>query len=90
ALIQQGAINILFQGIPPLGCSLAVLPLLNPDSIDMDDNGCLTLYNKFSQNHNLLLQQTVEQLSIKYPGVSLVYADYYKIALSILNNAAKN
>ncbi|KAH9288279.1 hypothetical protein KI387_032396, partial [Taxus chinensis] len=88
--LEQGAKNILVQGIPPLGCSPAVLTLLNPNTIDKDDNGCLTSYNKISQNQNLLLQQTVQQLSIKYPGVSLVYADYYKIALSILNNAAKN
>ncbi|KAH9288358.1 hypothetical protein KI387_032475, partial [Taxus chinensis] len=90
ALIQQGAKNILVQGIPPLGCSPAVLTLLNPRSSDLDDNGCLRSYNQLSQNQNSLLQQTVQELSTKYPKVALVYADYYNIAMNILNNPSKN
>ncbi|GLJ52398.1 hypothetical protein SUGI_1114490 [Cryptomeria japonica] len=89
ALIQQGAENIIVQGIPPLGCSPLILTL-QQNSTDFDENGCLQSYNQISQNHNSLLQIAIEQLNDKYSTANIVYSDYYNIALDILKNAAKN
>eukprot|EP01018_Ginkgo_biloba_P007563 Gb_11097 [translate_table: standard] len=86
-LIEAGARKILVQGIPPIGCSPAFLTL-RPSSnrADYDANGCLKSYNQFSQNHNSLLQRTLQQLRDQHPEVALVYADYYAMALDILTN----
>ncbi|GLJ47214.1 hypothetical protein SUGI_0996570 [Cryptomeria japonica] len=88
-LIQEGAKNILVQGIPPLGCSPAILTLRQFISDDFDENGCLISYNQISENQNSLLQRTIRRLNNKYSGVNLVYADYYHIALNILKGAKK-
>jgi len=74
------------QGIPPLGCSPSILTVRSsPIPEDYDENRCLISYNQLSQNHNALLQETLKQLRMEYPQVTLVYGDYYNIALEIFN-----
>eukprot|EP00253_Pinus_taeda_P033086 PITA_33086 len=88
-LIENGAQYIFVQGIPPLGCSPSILTVRSSlIKEDYDENSCLISYNQLSQNHNTLLQETLQQLRVQYPDVTLVYGDYYNIALEILKNHA--
>jgi hypothetical protein len=86
-LIENGAQYIFVKGIPLLGCSPSILTIQSSlIKEDYDENNCLISYNQLSQNHNALLQETLKQLRIQYPQVTLVYGYYYNIAFEILNN----
>lgn len=80
ALIQLGAKTVYVPGVFPLGCSPRHLFLFHGVSSAGDYDpatGCLRWLNDLTALHNSLLRAKLAQLRRDYPGVSLVYVDYY-------------
>ncbi|KAF9588708.1 hypothetical protein IFM89_014584 [Coptis chinensis] len=83
-LIDEGAVTLMVPGNLPIGCSpsyLTVLQSQNKD--DYDTNGCLSWLNEFSQFHNQLLQNELNRLREVHPHATIIYADYYKVAIEL-------
>ncbi|GLJ06708.1 hypothetical protein SUGI_0045820 [Cryptomeria japonica] len=76
-----GARKILIQNNLPIGCSPSYLSTKDGEK---DSSGCLKDYNEFSEKSNKLLKQMVKRLQQKNPRVSIVFADYYNAALTII------
>ncbi|GJN06430.1 hypothetical protein PR202_ga24159 [Eleusine coracana subsp. coracana] len=77
-LIGLGAVEVVVPGVLPIGCFplyLTLYPSSNKD--DYDEIGCLKSFNDLSSYHNELLKTAVSRLQTKYPGVRLMYADFY-------------
>ncbi|TVU22861.1 hypothetical protein EJB05_32582 [Eragrostis curvula] len=77
-LIGLGAADVVVPGVLPIGCFplyLTLYPSSNKD--DYDDTGCLKSYNDLSSFHNDALKTAVSGLQTKYPGVRIMYADFY-------------
>lgn len=51
--------------------------------------GCLMRLNDLSQYHNWLLQETVRRMRGKYPGTTIVYADYHKPVARLIRRPGK-
>ncbi|GLJ38026.1 hypothetical protein SUGI_0774200 [Cryptomeria japonica] len=86
-IIEGGAKKILIQNNLPIGCSPSYLSVIDDE---LDDMGCLKYYNEFSQRSNMILKQMVDALQRKHPDVSIVFADYYNAAISILKDPWSN
>ncbi|KAK6230284.1 hypothetical protein QUC31_001802 [Theobroma cacao] len=82
-LIELGAVTFLVPGNLPIGCSPAYLTYFQgSDKGEYDPlTGCLTWLNQFSEYHNELLQQELDQIRELHPHVNIIYADYYNIAM---------
>ncbi|KAF9612176.1 hypothetical protein IFM89_038364 [Coptis chinensis] len=83
-LIDEGAVTLMVPGNLPIGCSpsyLTVLQSQNKD--DYDTNGCLSWLNEFSQFHNQLLQNELNRLREVHPHATIIYADYYNVAIEL-------
>ncbi|KAJ6934598.1 acetylajmalan esterase-like [Populus alba x Populus x berolinensis] len=59
------------------------------ESNTLDKYGCVKEYNDFFNYHNDLLQAKLEKLRKKYPGVSIVYGDYYTAMQFVMDNYKK-
>ncbi|KAF9612173.1 hypothetical protein IFM89_038361 [Coptis chinensis] len=84
ALIDEGAVTLMVPGNLPIGCSpsyLTVLESKNKD--DYDANGCLSWLNEFSQFHNQLLQSELNRLREAHPHATIIFADYYNVAMEL-------
>jgi hypothetical protein len=51
--------------------------------------GCLNVYNKLGMQHNLLLQEALETLRDRYPGVTIVYGDLFSPMMERVESPAK-
>lgn len=63
----------------PSGCTpviLDIFPEPNPSGYD-NKTGCMLRYNELGQHHNTLLQESLQQIRAKNPGVRLIYADFF-------------
>ncbi|KAI3817494.1 hypothetical protein L1987_11286 [Smallanthus sonchifolius] len=86
-LIQNGAKNIVVQGLPPVGC----LPLdisLTPLKI-RDKSGCSPIVNGAVIIHNQILQAKLEMYRKMFPDVTIIYADSWKAYYTIVNDPQK-
>lgn len=87
ATLENGARYIVVQGLPPCGCfpvSLALTP-----SSDRDHHGCCASANAMVTAHNELLQKNLAKLQKTYSSASIVYADFWKAYMNILENHDK-
>lgn len=87
AILKKGAKNVVVQGLPPTGC-LTLAMYLAPSN-DRDDLGCVRSSNSLSYTHNTLLQAKIQDLRKKYPGSTIIYADYYNAYRDILKRSSK-
>lgn len=77
-LIGLGAVEAVVPGVLPIGCFPLYLTLYaSSNKDDYDEIGCLKRFNDLSSYHNDLLKTAVSGLRSKYPGVRLMYADFY-------------
>ncbi|KAI3730864.1 hypothetical protein L1987_62043 [Smallanthus sonchifolius] len=86
-LIQNGAKNIVVQGLPPVGClplDISLTPLNNRDK-----SGCSPIVNGAVIIHNQILQAKLEMYRKMFPDVTIIYADSWKAYDTIVNNPQK-
>ncbi|KAH6790314.1 hypothetical protein C2S51_005320 [Perilla frutescens var. frutescens] len=82
-LIKLGASSLMVPGNLPIGCSAAYLTyFINSDEKDYDhETGCLNWLNRFSLQHNKLLQLELQRIRHQNPNIHIIYADYYNAAM---------
>ncbi|KAJ3694232.1 hypothetical protein LUZ60_009712 [Juncus effusus] len=77
-LIAMGAVDLVVPGVLPIGCLPTYLTIFRSDADGYGTrSGCLKNYNTVSWVHNSMLQREILKLRSKYPGVRIIYADYY-------------
>ncbi|KAF0920054.1 hypothetical protein E2562_032746 [Oryza meyeriana var. granulata] len=84
-LIGLGAKTLVVPGNLPIGCVPNYLMIFNSDNKEdyEPETGCLRWMNEFSQYHNRLLINELENLRKFHPDVAIIYADYYGAAMEI-------
>ncbi|KAJ6944541.1 acetylajmalan esterase-like [Populus alba x Populus x berolinensis] len=87
-VIHYGVTRVLVPGIYRLGCTPGYVSKF-AESNTLDKYGCVKEYNDFFNYHNDLLQAKLEKLRKKYPGVSIVYGDYYTAMQFVMDNYKK-
>lgn len=75
----------------PLGCSTIYLTKAqSPSKEDYDPaTGCLKKWNKFARYYNKHLKKELDRLQYLYPHATIIYADYYNIAMRVFRSPAK-
>lgn len=78
-LISEGAMTVVVSGVSPMGCSSGNLATFGiPNEADYEpDTGCLKNLNLLSREHNMQLRQALTQVKGRYPGVRVIYVDFY-------------
>ncbi|KAL1333675.1 hypothetical protein HN51_062555 [Arachis hypogaea] len=87
SLLEKGAKYIVVQGLPLTGCLPLAMYLASPDN--RDDIGCVKSANNQSYNHNLVLQEKIQELRKQYPESIIVYADYWNAYRAVMKNPSK-
>ncbi|KAJ6944534.1 acetylajmalan esterase-like [Populus alba x Populus x berolinensis] len=87
-VIHYGVTRVLVPGIYRVGCTPGYVSKF-AESNTLDKYGCVKEYNDFFNYHNDLLQAKLEKLRKKYPGVSIVYGDYYTAMQFVMDNYKK-
>ncbi|EFH49386.1 GDSL-motif lipase/hydrolase family protein, partial [Arabidopsis lyrata subsp. lyrata] len=86
-VIRAGAVNVVVPGNFPVGCFpiyLTSFPVKDPKAYD--DKGCLKHLNEFAMDHNNQLQGAIASLRKEFPGVAIVYGDYYNAFQYVLRS----
>ncbi|KAG6521555.1 GDSL esterase/lipase At1g28600-like [Zingiber officinale] len=90
-LIGLGAVDLIVPALLPVGCFPLYLTLYNTS--DSDDygprTGCMRRHNALSWYHNKLLRRQLDHLRLKYPAVSIRYADLYSQVFDFAVNPLK-
>ncbi|MQM11059.1 hypothetical protein Taro_043958 [Colocasia esculenta] len=89
-LIDLGAAHLIVPGNFPIGCHPSYLTQFEGANYDLDQNNCIEDLNEFCRFHNDQLQGAVDSLRRDHPRVTIEYADYYNVFLSLLTGADKN
>ncbi|KAJ6414418.1 hypothetical protein OIU84_003421 [Salix udensis] len=87
-VIHYGFTRVLVPGIYRVGCAPGYASKFAA-SHTLDRYGCVKEFNDFFNHHNDLLQADLEKLRKKYPGVSIVYGDYYNAMQHVMDNYKK-
>ena len=87
-VIHYGFTRVLVPGIYGVGCAPGYVSKFAA-SHTLDRYGCVKEFNDFFNHHNDLLQADLEKLRKKYPGVSIVYGDYYNAMQYVMDNYKK-
>uniref|UniRef100_A0A0D9YCG5 GDSL esterase/lipase n=1 Tax=Oryza glumipatula TaxID=40148 RepID=A0A0D9YCG5_9ORYZ len=84
-LIGLGAKTLVVPGNIPIGCIPMYLMQFESDKKEDYEPkiGCLRWMNEFSQYHNKLLVDELENLRKLHPDVTIIYADYYGAAMEV-------
>ncbi|KAM3260841.1 hypothetical protein ACQJBY_051847 [Aegilops geniculata] len=91
-LVEEGARYVVVSGTPPMGCTPMALTkyAVAANATEYDRRtGCLRRLNGLSQYHNWMLQESVRRTRVKYPGTTLVYADYHKPVARLIRRPGK-
>ncbi|KAG2635971.1 acetylajmalan esterase-like [Panicum virgatum] len=89
-LLDMGAARVVIPGNLPLGCVPSYLAAANEtDPAAYDATGCLAALNLFSQMHNVLQQQGIQELRRSYPGATVAYDDYFYAYVRMLRDAGE-
>ncbi|PHU23605.1 hypothetical protein BC332_08712 [Capsicum chinense] len=88
-VIDFGATTIVVPGISPLGCLPFFQTKFRPidNSTAYDEYHCLKDVNNYAIFHNRCLQEAIDELKKEYPNITLIYGDYYKAYMWLLQNA---
>ncbi|KAB5565080.1 hypothetical protein DKX38_005134 [Salix brachista] len=87
-VIHYGCTRVLVPGIYRVGCAPGYVSKFAA-SHTLDRYGCVKEFNDFFNHHNDLLRADLEKLRKKYPGVSIVYGDYYNAMQYVMDNYKK-
>lgn len=87
-VIDFGATQIIVPGNFPIGCLPVYLAYFRTNNTAAyDEHHCLKGLNNFAEIHNQLLKASINKLKKDYPGIGIVYGDYYNAYLYLLSNA---
>ncbi|KAL6660747.1 hypothetical protein ACP70R_001782 [Stipagrostis hirtigluma subsp. patula] len=84
-LIGLGARTLVVPGNLPIGCVPKYLSRFQSNNEEdyEPETGCLRWMNEFSQYHNKLLVEELENLRMRHPDATIIYADYYGAAMEV-------
>ncbi|KAL2895788.1 hypothetical protein RDABS01_000786 [Bienertia sinuspersici] len=89
SVIQHGATQVVIPGNFPIGCMPIYLANFETNDISMYDKlHCLKELNEFAKFQNKILQQTIIQMQINHPKVTIIYGDYFSALKGLLQHAA--
>ncbi|XP_010915611.1 GDSL esterase/lipase At1g28600 isoform X2 [Elaeis guineensis] len=90
-LIENGAVDLVVAGDPPLGCFGVFLTLyMSSKKEDYDPStGCLNKLNDLTRYHNRMLRRLLEQFRTKYARLRFTYADYYDPVIRLARNPTR-
>jgi hypothetical protein len=89
-LIAEGAVDLVVPGVLPIGCFPVYLSIFRKQADGYGGrSGCIRDLNTLSWVHNAALRRKVEELRGRYPGVRIMYADYYTPAIQFVLHAEK-
>ncbi|KAK9120200.1 hypothetical protein Scep_018293 [Stephania cephalantha] len=88
-VIDMGASKVLVPGQFATGCIPMSLATMQAYGMNSDENHCIKSYNVGAEGFNYLLKQALSDLRQSNPDAVIVYADYYKSMINVLNNAQK-
>ncbi|XP_057790138.1 acetylajmalan esterase-like [Salvia miltiorrhiza] len=87
-IIRAGASRVVVPGNFPIGCFPYILAAFaSNDSTNYDELGCVRSANNLVVYQNNNLQATLNTLRKEFPGVAIIYADYYNAFLTTLRRA---
>ncbi|KAH6816610.1 hypothetical protein C2S51_021430 [Perilla frutescens var. frutescens] len=87
-VIRAGASRVVVPGNFPIGCiPFALSAFATNDSSAYDEFGCLKSLNNLALYQNNNLQAALNDLRREFPGVAIIYADYYNAFRSIIRLA---
>ncbi|XP_031129150.1 GDSL esterase/lipase At1g31550-like [Ipomoea triloba] len=91
-LIELGAKTIMVPNTSPDGCLASVLTdFESSNKVDYDrDTGCLNWMNELDDYHNQHLQQQLDTIRYRNPGVDIIYADFYNISMELYHYPEKH
>ncbi|KAH9328316.1 hypothetical protein KI387_000424, partial [Taxus chinensis] len=84
-LYNSGARRIGVTSLPPMGCLPAAITLFGHGS-----NACVTRLNQDAQLYNRKLNNTVNRLGTKLPGLRIAVFDIYTALLDVVTHPADN
>ncbi|KAK1425665.1 hypothetical protein QVD17_21020 [Tagetes erecta] len=87
-LLSMGAKYVVVQGLPATGCFPLAFSLGLPPT-DRDEIGCVGSKNKESYEHNVVLQQKIDDLRREFPEAVIVYGDDWSVYKEVYGNPAK-
>ncbi|KAK6118565.1 hypothetical protein DH2020_047678 [Rehmannia glutinosa] len=89
-VIEYGAVRVVVPGIFPLGClPIHLTKFETRDARAYDQFHCLKNLNELSNYHNSQLQRAIEEVKKEHPNVTILYGDYYKAYIALLQNAKR-
>lgn len=88
-VIELGAVNVVVPGNFPIGCvPLYLVRFRIKDPWMYDELNCLKGFNEFTMFYNRLLKRAIKELQQEYPGVAIVYGDYYSALKWVIRHAS--
>ena len=87
-LIDHGATTLVVPGNFPVGCSTMYLTMAHSHNKEDYDpiTGCLKKWNEFTEYKNKRLIKELDRLRYRYPHATIIYADYYNIAMRVFRS----
>ncbi|KAG0570243.1 hypothetical protein KC19_6G147200 [Ceratodon purpureus] len=86
-LYEQGARTLMVFNIPPLGCYPAFLASSRIRNMStVDTYGCLATLNAAIEATNTLIRTGLQELQVKHPDATIIYADLYKVLQNLIRN----
>lgn len=86
-LYKQGARTLMVFNVPPLGCYPAFLASSRIRNMSkLDTYGCLATLNAAIEATNSLIRTGLQELQVKHPDATIIYADLYKVVQTLIRN----
>ncbi|KAB5525089.1 hypothetical protein DKX38_022838 [Salix brachista] len=86
-LLKKGVKNVVVQGLPPTGCLPLAMSLAPED--DRDELGCVKSANNQTYTHNVVYQNTVQDLRNQFPDAAIAYLDFWNAYAMVMKNRKK-
>jgi phospholipase/lecithinase/hemolysin len=90
-LIELGAKTLVVPGIIPFGCTPFYLTMFhteNEEDYD-EETGCMKWLNEFSEYHENLFKEELNNVQRLYPEATVIHADYNGASLDIFKSAER-
>lgn len=87
SILKKGAKYVVVQGLPLTGC-LPLTMSLSPED-DRDEMGCVKSVNDLSNNHNVILQENLQDLRSQFPNAIITYVDYLNAYRTVMKNPSQ-
>ncbi|VAH01254.1 unnamed protein product [Triticum turgidum subsp. durum] len=88
-LYGNGSRNFWIHGTGALGCLPQKLSIPRKNDSDLDQNGCLSTYNRAAVAFNTALGSLCDQLNVELKNATVVYTDLFAIKYDLVANHTK-